>query len=260
MTGLSETTMGKIVCASIGVAVEIVAQIVYYYGRKFLRTPDGLHIFGAFVLFAVYLVYILIFSVCSAITFFASTTEFYQQENSRKIYNIELTKTKLSQVNQRIEALNRYLEKESETGYGTRSKDVMYKLSELTNEQDRLTRRLQNTALSKNNLEKDRFGFLGMVLGMPGNRIMIFVFGVAVFMLYVGLIITSPDSFGNVTQKVTGDIKVKSKNVTSVTQAVTNVTKCVCGCGRQPKPGRKYFDNSCKQKAYRMREAIREGL
>jgi hypothetical protein len=97
-----------------------------------------------------------------------------------------------------------------------------------------------------------------MVLGMPGNRIMIFVFGVAVFMLYVGLIITSPDSFGNVTEE-------KSKNVTPVTPTVTSkkvsVTACACGCKMPAPPGRKYVDDSHKQRAYRERqEAIREGL
>lgn len=193
MMGFAEDSGGKVVCASIGVCIEIIAQIIYYYGRKLLRTLKPLPIIGAVILFIIYLAYIGIFSVPSAITYFATTTAYYEQQNERQLYNIDQTKERLKQVNKRIETLNRYLDAESKTGYGSRSKEVMNQLSQLTIEQEKLTSKLQKTSLTKKSIEKDRFGLLGMIYGIPGNRVMIFIFGAAVFMIYLGLIVTSPD-------------------------------------------------------------------
>lgn len=226
------------------VSLDIFAQYLLALGRHKHKQHDH----SAYWLFALYAVYVLVYAVPSAVGFFMVELDQQDQIASTVELNRQINMDRLKQVSNSINTLNLQLLTESKTGYGKNSQKIMSELKQLENEQKGLQIDLKSSPKSLQATAKNVFKCLSKPFGLPEGLVTVFIFTACVISLYVGLILTSWDL---------------SENVTRVTQTVTgekiDVTKCVCGCGRPRKPGRKYFDDSCKQKAYRMREAIREG-
>ncbi len=144
----------------------------------------------------------------------------------REVNPESIVQKQIKQNNDQIETLNLTLSSETETGYGTRSKEIIAQIANLKRENERLRGTLKTTSISKRSLEKDHFGLLGRIYGIPGNRAMIYVFGAAVVMLYIGLMITSPDSFDKPVQ-VAGNLREVSKVDPEVSEVVPEVAEVV---------------------------------
>lgn len=255
--------------AVFAIALEAAMQYVLALGKSHFRRPAIRKKALALTLFACYAAYILVYNIPSAVGFFVMEID-AQEQAIAKVERIETVKAKrLEQINATIDNLNRQLQAESETGYGSRSKQIMEQLERWTGEQTRLQDSLSTSTVTIAKVSRDVFRSLGDVTGIPADLLKIIIFSTSIAMLCLVLIITSWDLPDHVTASVTAVTPVNTGHVTegnakaaesitgSVTSVTEDVTPCACGCGRTfpTTPGRKYYEDSCRVAAFRSRRS-----
>jgi hypothetical protein len=254
---LIQLTDNPYIRAGIGVfavALEAAMQYVLALGKHHFRRRVFSKKALAFVLFACYACYILIYNIPSAVGFFVMEIG-VQEQAAAKVERADMTnQRRLEQLNTTIDTLNQQLQTEVETGYGPRSRAIMEQLERLTAERDKLQAAIAVPQGEMRDVSRDVFRSLSDVTAVSANLLKIIIFGTSILMLCIILIITSWDLPGNVTvvtPTVTGN---ETHDVTE------KMKKCACGCGRliPATSKRAYYEPKCRTAACRSRKSEAE--
>jgi hypothetical protein len=195
MVQLTDNYYIRVGIAVFAIGLEAAMQYVLALGKAYFKRYGWAKL-QAMILFVCYALYILIYNIPLAIGFFATEID-TQEQAAAKVEMVDtINRQKLLQINQTIDNLNRQLAAESKTGYGARSKAIMEQLDKLSVEQFKLQKSFSETSgqTSKTlKVQKNVFGSLGKVLGVPANFLKVVIFGTSIAMLCLILIITSWD-------------------------------------------------------------------
>lgn len=144
----------------------------------------------AFFLFSFYLAYIFVWAMPSAIGFFAAEVS-HKAEIRQKANTIYQAKqARLNQISGTLAALNAQLNTEAGTGYGRNSREVAERIDKLSEEQKNLLESLENLPEVSENVS-GTFAALEKVYGIPSGKLIMYLFGACVAMLYLGMVLTS---------------------------------------------------------------------
>lgn len=197
LSQITDNIMVKVIIVIFVIVYEVTMQYVLSLGRAKLR-KGGWAIFTAMLYFFFYATYVFIYAIPSALGFFVA--EASVQKASAAVVTMEkgALEELLTDNRQTILALNRQLEFEAETGYGSRSRAIMEQLNKLRDEQKELQAELFKVPEKKvKKVQRNSFGSLAEVLSsfidMTEDLLKLIVFSTTILMLYLGLILTSWD-------------------------------------------------------------------
>lgn len=173
------------------ITVDIYMQYVLAWGRWLWKT----NWFKAAGLFVVYLGYMIIYNFLFAIGFFMTELDIKEQVKFQKNVIISTTNQRIQEINDSITILNKHLETESQSGYGSRSQKITEDKNKLIEERNKLLESLSNSSDNKIEVFKNVFNSLENVFkpvwGWSANWLKILVFGSLVLTMQICLILTS---------------------------------------------------------------------
>jgi hypothetical protein len=149
------------------------------------------HKVKAITLFICYAIYVIVYAVPSAIGFFSVEIGLQEQSVNREVISSHINENRIKQIDSIIVSLNKQLDFEANSGYGSRSSAIMVKIEALNAEQKELLSSYKPTTTTK--LSKNIFDSLSQMFGLNSNLIKVLMFGISVGMLYIGLILTHWD-------------------------------------------------------------------
>jgi hypothetical protein len=166
------------------VFVELFAQYIRGLASTFSRLKKYWQVAG---LWACYMVYIVVFAFLSAVGVFIAETNLSDQQYTKAAFTQEETKNEIERLNRHITMLQQQQGREGETGAGPNWKFIQAKIDQDTTKRDALIASMKNVPIIKN---PSVYAGLHDIFNLPANWFKILMFGVAVIMIYLGLIIT----------------------------------------------------------------------
>lgn len=138
-------------------------------------------------LWAIYMLYIVVFAFLSAVGVFVAETNLADQKHDVIAFAQQEGKKELRQANQYIATLQAQLDREGGTGTGPRFKYLQDELDRAITKRDAL-----KDAIKAEPVDKSRSVYSGLhdIFTLPANWFKILMFGSAVIMIYLALIIT----------------------------------------------------------------------
>jgi hypothetical protein len=127
-TSFATTAAQVIVFGGIGVFVDVVAQFTLSLGKMMWRQKKRVKSVFSFI---PYTTYIIIFAIPAAIGYCTTTFNLAEQADIKQQLVDSYSQRQLRQVTNRIDILNKQLDAEADTGYGSRSKVIMAELEKL---------------------------------------------------------------------------------------------------------------------------------
>lgn len=265
-SALSKNPQYQTIIPIMVITIESLAQLILSRGKAEWKT--GLY-FRAGIKIGLYVIYIIFFGVLSCMSYFVSHMAVQERAIDRIIYQEDTIKQQIERNERQIEALNRHLLTESETGYGRQSEKIMAEIKQLKNEQTELINKLNASAPPEETQDTYR-DIAKVIKRISADTLKLLTFGVLALFVFAGLIILNPDYLGKlwgVTDDVTG---VTSVTVTNENETMKHVTPCntvtalhkdttkdkektnACKCGRL-KPVTHQQCAACRTKASRIR-------
>lgn len=190
LTQLTDSPLIKVGVAIFAIGLDIFLQYILALGRACWRERQRSR---ALMFFICYIVYACVYAGPSAIGFFAVEINAQEMIVTKTETADRMNRNRITQIDRTLNALNKQLETEASTGYGSRSRAIMAKVDELTREREKLQESLANDPKSSGEIPKNVFRSLAEVFRIPENILKILIFGTSVAMLYLGLILTSWD-------------------------------------------------------------------
>jgi hypothetical protein len=182
----------------IAIVIESAAMIAFLKGKfswKKSYKVKGLekvkYIFPALLLFFIYGSYVII-AINSAIGYFS------MELNQQSVIYQKIDKLNgfdEREYNQNANQIDMYqIQYNKETDkYGTKSKELEKNINKLKTEQQKLRKKLDKTTKVSNNNSKNIIECLDDIYPISQNTLKIIIFGIIVFIVYAGQIITAPD-------------------------------------------------------------------
>jgi hypothetical protein len=164
--------------------VELFAQYLRGLASTFSRLKKRWTVAG---LWLCYMVYIVVFAFLSAVGVFIAETNLSDQQYIKAAFTQEETKNEINRLNRHIVMLQGQQGREGETGTGPNYKFLQNKIDQDTAKRDVLIASMKNVPIIKN---PSVYNGLHDIFNLPANWFKILMFGVAVIMIYLGLIIT----------------------------------------------------------------------
>lgn len=164
--------------------VELFAQYIRGLASTYSRLKKRWTVVG---LWFCYMVYIVVFAFLSAVGVFIAETNLSDQQYTKAAFTQEETRNEIARLNRHIAMLQQQQGREGETGTGPNYKFLQAKIDQDTAKRDALIASMKNVPIIKN---PSVYNGLHDIFNLPANWFKILMFGVAVLMIYLGLIIT----------------------------------------------------------------------
>jgi hypothetical protein len=164
--------------------VELFAQYIRGLASTYSRLKKRWTVVG---LWCCYIVYIVVFAFLSAVGVFIAETNLSDQQYTNAAYAQGEARNEVDQINRHIKTLQQQLDREGETGTGPNFKYLQDQINQATAKRDTLTAKLKKIPVIKN---ESVYVGLHEIFNLPANWFKILMFGVAVIMIYLGLMIT----------------------------------------------------------------------
>lgn len=235
------------------IAVELLAQYFLSLGKS--KIKDKRYLQGAALIF-VYVFYVLLFGVLSAVAFFAAEISVNTTKTDKAQQINTMAQKRYMQIDELIASLNLQMITEAKTGFGRNSQKLLNEIRRLETEQAALIDRMNETDQDVVSAVNS-FSALAEILGVNDNMLAIVIFGSLILFIYIGLTVCNPDlEFGNETPS-----KDETKSKKRILKTIKNETAIcpVCDKTFQRRNGKNYCSSNCRLKAFRRKEMITNG-
>lgn len=173
------------------VTVDVYMQYVLAWGRWLWKT----NFWKAIGLFFIYLVYMIVYNFLFAIGFFMTELDMKEQVALQKTIVAQTNSRRVEEINSSITILNKHLDSEAQSGYGTRSQKIVEEKNNLIKEREKLIESLSQTSTDQVEVIRNVFSSLEKVFkplfNCTANLLKILVFSALVLTMQVCLILTS---------------------------------------------------------------------
>ena len=200
LTGLVDDPVLKKGVALFAICLDVSMQfVILARGKKSWRKGKWSKGFSkyrvmALLLFLLYAIYVIFYAVLSAVGFFLVEVD-QTEARITEIKNIQSDRReRLNEIAAEMDALTVQLKTEGMTGYGQNSKIITARMDALKAERQEFQQNNSESLTVKEKMIKsavNSFEVLSNNLGIPPNRLKIFIFGIAVVMLQVIIVLTS---------------------------------------------------------------------
>jgi hypothetical protein len=242
------------------VAVELLAQYFLSLGKSKVKAKQYLQ---GILLVMVYIFYVLLFGVLSAVGFFAAEISTNIQATTKTQQIDNMAQKRYNQIDDLIASLNLQMTTEAKTGYGRNSQTILSEIKRLKAEQsslmDQMNKESKQIATAG---PVDAFSALAKMIGVNANILAIIIFGSLCLFVYTGLTVCNPNLMLNETEN-TSNVAVKKKRfIKTVTNETENKTISetkihetvicpICSKTFQSRNGKNYCSPTCRVKAFR---------
>ncbi len=244
------------------IAVELLAQYFLSLGKS--KVKDKRYIQGV-LLVMVYVFYVLLFGVLSAVAFFAAEISSNITATAKAQQIDTMAQKRYDQIDDLIASLNLQMTTEAKTGFGRNSQAVLAEIKRLKVEQSSIMDQMNKEAKQDTTAGPiDAFSALAKMIGINANLLAIIIFGSLCLFVYTGLTVCNPnlefdetDTSDNVTNKKKRNAKAVSSETNLKTAVETDTEKhetviCpICGKAFQSRNGKNYCSAKCRVKAFR---------
>lgn len=186
------------VVLDVGMQVIILARAKQNWGAGSWKKGQWKRRMIALILFAFYAVYLIFFAILSAVGFFMVEV----QKTEAEITAIQETQSdnreRLKEISDELKAWNIQLATEGKTGYGDNSKEIKEEIRKLKEERAKIETENRKSFTVRQEAVKsavNSFEVLSKKLGVNRDNLETLVFGIAVIMLYVFIIILTEGEF-----------------------------------------------------------------
>ena len=161
-------------------------------GRQYLRA----------VLFTgTYVWYLVVFALFSGMSYFVDELAGKEQAIARVAFQQQVNREKWAQNQALLDTHKKQLEFEAATGRGKNTREIEAKIEVLKAEQTILEASFEVVE----ELEVDTFSALGELYGIAPEKLKLFVFSTAVAFIYLGLMLTNPETDQRATKENQSD-------------------------------------------------------
>ncbi|HBF36027.1 MAG TPA: hypothetical protein DDW50_01760 [Firmicutes bacterium] len=263
------------------IAVELLAQYFLSLGKSKIKAKRYLQ---GILLISIYVFYVLLFGVLSAIGFFAAEIS-SNISVTTKVQRIDnMAQKRYDQIDDLIASLNLQMTTEAKTGFGKNSQAVLGEIKRLKTEQSALMDQMNKESKQENTAAPvDAFSALAKMIGVNANILAIIIFGSLCLFVYTGLTVCNPNlsldetNSNNETIETINPIvetkkfKLKRNDETKIKNLETdklknetvkrdNETKICPVCGETFPAKRKHHNDKCRLKEWRQSQNQKEGV
>lgn len=194
----SEDSFFRAVVVAVVIAVEGFAQYVWGLALAAWKNLQ----FKAVFLTLAYALYLVVFAFLSGLSYFVDELAVKEQGMEQAAFQQQVNRQKWEQNNKLLDTYNKQLEFEAATGRGRNSKEIEAKIEALKAEQSILEASFE---VAETEVEVDTFAALAELFGIPAEKLKLFVFGTAVMFIYLGLMLTNPETDQRATKENQSD-------------------------------------------------------
>lgn len=187
------------VVVAVVITVENLAQ--HIWGLALIAWRSRQHL-RAVLLSGTYAWYLIVFALLSGMSYFVDELAGKEVAMEQVAFQQQVNRQKWSQNADIIGSLNKQLSTEADTGFGARSRAIMDEIARLQAEQAALEASFE---VAETEVEIDTFAALAELFGIPAEKLKLFVFGTAVMFIYLGLMLTNPETDQRATKENQSD-------------------------------------------------------
>jgi hypothetical protein len=178
----------------LSVTIDVYMQYVLAYGKWLWRTKINTNRWRAICInFLSYLIYMLAYNFFFAVGFFMVEFDIKEQATFNTSIVENINQQRIVEINDSIAILNKHLDTESQSGYGTKSQKITSDKEKLIKERENLMQTFNKTSLKEKIVYTNVFNAWAEALDCSTNWLKIISFGVLVMTIQIILIWTSWD-------------------------------------------------------------------